>query len=78
MERTPGETAEASLPLDDAASACTAACAETAQAVDEPTEEPTFEERVARAVARIGKFRRPPEGRSFEIQIPDVVLRPLL
>lgn len=48
MERTPGEAAEASLPLDDAASACTAACAETAQAVDEPTEEPTFEERVAR------------------------------
>lgn len=48
MERTPGEAAEASLPLDDAASACIAACAETAQAVDEPTEEPTFEERVAR------------------------------
>ena len=48
MERTPGEAAEASLPLDDAASACTAACAETAQTVDEPTEEPTFEERVTR------------------------------
>ena len=40
--------------------------------------DPQVRERVARAVARIGKFRRPPEGRSFEIQIPDVVLRPLL
>ena len=40
--------------------------------------DPQVRERVARAVARIGKFRRPPEGRAFEIQIPDVVLRPLL
>lgn len=40
--------------------------------------DPQVRERVARAVARIGKFRRPPEGRTFEIQIPDVVLRPLL
>lgn len=34
-------------------------------------------DRVQKAVSRIGKFRRPPEGRAFSVSIPDVVLRPL-
>lgn len=32
--------------------------------------------RVKSAVDRIGKFRRPPEGRAFTLAIPDVELRP--
>lgn len=34
-------------------------------------------ERVLRAVARIGKFRVPPEKKSFPILVPEVALRPL-
>lgn len=33
-------------------------------------------ERVAKAVSRIGKFRKPPEGRTFSISLPNVVIRP--
>lgn len=33
-------------------------------------------ERVKSAVDRIGKFRRPPEGKAFTLAIPDVELRP--
>ncbi|MBQ6704973.1 MAG: hypothetical protein IJN19_03070 [Opitutales bacterium] len=33
-------------------------------------------ERVAKAVSRIGKFRKPPEGRAFSISLPNVVIRP--
>lgn len=34
-------------------------------------------DRVRKAVERIGKFRAPPEGRAFNMNIPDVALRPL-
>lgn len=34
-------------------------------------------DRVAKAVARIGKFRAPPQNQAFEMRIPEVVLRPL-
>ena len=34
-------------------------------------------DRVRKAVERIGKFRAPPEGRAFEMRIPNVALRPL-
>ncbi|MBQ8445574.1 MAG: hypothetical protein IJX22_04210, partial [Opitutales bacterium] len=33
-------------------------------------------DRVAKAVSRIGKFRKPPEGRAFSISLPNVVIRP--
>lgn len=41
------------------------------------TSDPQVRDRVAKAVARLGKFRAPPEGRAFDMSIPDVVLRPL-
>lgn len=34
-------------------------------------------ERVSSAVARIGKFRAPPQNQPFEMRIPEVVLRPM-
>ncbi len=34
-------------------------------------------DRVRKAVERIGKFRAPPEGRAFDMQIPNIALRPL-
>ncbi|MBR6798089.1 MAG: hypothetical protein IKM45_05310 [Opitutales bacterium] len=34
-------------------------------------------DRVAKAVARIGQFRKPPEGRSFSILLPNIVLSPM-
>lgn len=34
-------------------------------------------ERVSSAVARIGKFRTPPQNQPFEMRIPEVVLRPM-
>ncbi len=33
-------------------------------------------DRVEKAVSRIGKFRKPPEGRAFSISLPNVVIRP--
>lgn len=39
--------------------------------------DPQVRDRVRKAVERIGKFRAPPEGRAFEMRIPDVRLRPL-
>ena len=39
--------------------------------------DPQVRDRVRRAVERIGKFRAPPEGRAFEMRIPEVALRPL-
>jgi len=39
--------------------------------------DPKVRERVARAVARIGKFRAPPEKKAFPILVPEVSLRPL-
>lgn len=38
--------------------------------------DPQVRDRVAKAVARLGKFRAPPEGKAFEILIPRVELRP--
>ena len=34
-------------------------------------------DRVAKAVARIGQFRKPPEGRAFSILLPNIVLSPM-
>lgn len=39
--------------------------------------DPQVRDRVLKAVERIGRFRAPPEGRAFEMRIPDVALRPL-
>lgn len=39
--------------------------------------DPQVRDRVRKAVERIGRFRAPPEGRAFEMRIPDVALRPL-
>jgi len=39
--------------------------------------DPKVRDRVARAVARIGKFRAPPERKAFPILVPEVSLRPL-
>lgn len=38
--------------------------------------DPQVRDRISRAVARIGKFRTPPEKKSFEMRVPEVVLRP--
>ena len=33
-------------------------------------------DRISKAISRIGKFRKPPEGRAFSISLPNVVIRP--
>ena len=39
--------------------------------------DPQVRDRISKAVARIGQFRKPPEGRAFSISLPGIVLSPM-